>query len=45
MAQCPQCNMPLRETLTPVGVTYDCPSCGGRNVALAVLRKAGAFRT
>lgn len=41
MARCPQCNTALKEVLTPFGVTFDCPKCGGQNVALAVLRNLG----
>lgn len=42
MADCPSCTTRLVKSITPNGVLYGCPSCGGRAVALTVVRKAGA---
>ncbi|HUX01453.1 MAG TPA: rhomboid family intramembrane serine protease [Phycisphaerae bacterium] len=42
MATCPRCAVPLVRLKTQAGTVYHCPRCGGRNAALAVLRKAGA---
>jgi membrane associated rhomboid family serine protease/Zn-finger nucleic acid-binding protein len=42
MATCPRCTVPLVLLQTQAGLVYRCPRCGGRNAALAVLRKAGA---
>ena len=44
MAGCPRCNVRLVKRKTTNGVVYGCPKCGGKNVALAVLRKFGATR-
>lgn len=42
MALCPRCEIPLVRRRTPCGQVYACPKCGGQNVALQVMRKAGA---
>ncbi len=44
VAGCPRCNVRLIKRKTPNGVVYGCPNCGGKHVALTVLRKVGATR-
>jgi membrane associated rhomboid family serine protease len=39
---CPRCGEGLVKHVTPPGVVYVCPGCEGRDVAIPVLRKAGA---
>jgi membrane associated rhomboid family serine protease len=44
VARCPRCNVRLVKRKTTNGVVYGCPKCGGKNLALTVLRKFGATR-
>lgn len=42
MPECASCSGQLGRQTTDHGIIYSCPLCGGRAIALSVLRKAGA---
>ncbi len=37
--RCPKCNRWLARAMSPFGVVYHCPDCGGRMIGLATLRR------
>jgi len=41
VARCPRCSVRLVKRKTRKGYVFVCPTCGGRNVAFPVLRRAG----
>jgi membrane associated rhomboid family serine protease/Zn-finger nucleic acid-binding protein len=42
MPDCPRCGIPLGRVDSPAGLVYGCARCQGRDLAVPVLRQAGA---